>query len=170
MFDSMRAEVEVLDFLQCLITAIKPDLVVETGTFMGSSALRIAEGLKQNGFGKVISVEYDPVVFARAKQRIDASGLGGWIECRNASSLETRIEGTIDLLFSDSDIPIREKEVRHFLPQVNPYGLILIHDASSHGKVVRKAALEMEREGLLSVVLLPTPRGLVLAQKRQGRT
>jgi hypothetical protein len=26
MFDSMRVEVEVLDFLQCLITAIKPDL------------------------------------------------------------------------------------------------------------------------------------------------
>jgi hypothetical protein len=34
---------------------------------------------------------------------------------------------------------------------------------------VREAALEMEREGLISVVLLPTPRGLVVAQKREGR-
>jgi hypothetical protein len=47
--------------------------------------------------------------------------------------------------------------------------MILMHDASSHLKIVREAALKMEAEGLLSVVLLPTPRGLVIAQKRAGR-
>jgi hypothetical protein len=36
-------------------------------------------------------------------------------------------------------------------------------------KIVREAALELEREGLISVVLLRTPRGLVVAQKRDGR-
>jgi hypothetical protein len=36
-------------------------------------------------------------------------------------------------------------------------------------KIVRDAALKLEQEGLISVVLLPTPRGLVMAQKRQGR-
>jgi hypothetical protein len=44
-----------------------------------------------------------------------------------------------------------------------------MHDASSHLKIVREAALKMEAEGLLSVVLLPTPRGLVIAQKRARR-
>jgi hypothetical protein len=44
-----------------------------------------------------------------------------------------------------------------------------MHDASSHLKQVREAALNLEREGLISVVLLPTPRGLVVAQKREGR-
>jgi hypothetical protein len=34
---------------------------------------------------------------------------------------------------------------------------------------VREAALRLESEGLVSVVLLPTPRGLVIAQKREGR-
>jgi len=34
---------------------------------------------------------------------------------------------------------------------------------------VRDAAKKMEAEGLISIVLLPTPRGLVLAQPRQGR-
>ena len=62
-----------------------------------------------------------------------------------------------------------EQEVRHFLPQLNPYGAIVMHDASSHLKTVREAALKLEAEGLISVVLMPTPRGLVLAQKRQGR-
>jgi len=169
MYDSMTAEAEVLDFLKALVTTLKPNLVVETGTFMGVSTIAIAEGLKQNGFGRVITVEFDPKVFAKAKERIDASGLGAWVEYRNQSSLEMRVEGQIDLLFSDSDPQIRESEVRHFLPQVSANGLILIHDASSHYKVVREAALRLEREGLISVVLVPTPRGLVIAQKREGR-
>jgi hypothetical protein len=44
-----------------------------------------------------------------------------------------------------------------------------MHDASSRLKTVRESALRMEAEGLLSVLLLPTPRGLVVAQKRAGR-
>jgi prolipoprotein diacylglyceryl transferase len=169
MYDSMTAEVEVLDFLKAIITTIKPELVVETGTFSGLSTLRIAEGLKANGFGRVITCEYDAKVFDAAKERFTASGLAQWIEARNESSLEMKVDGRIDLLFCDSDAPIRDQEVRHFLPQVSPHGLILMHDASSAMKTVREAALQMEQEGLISVVLLPTPRGLVVAQKREGR-
>ena len=169
MYDSMTAEVEVLEFLRTMVTTLKPQTVVETGTFMGISTLWIAEGLKANGSGKVITCEYDPVVFAKAKERIDGSGLAQWIEYRNQSSLETRVDGTVDLLFSDSDPGLREQEVRRFLPQMNPNGIIVMHDASSHLKIVREAALRLEAEGLISVLLLPTPRGLVLAQRRQNR-
>jgi predicted O-methyltransferase YrrM len=169
MYDSMTAEAEVLEFLRTLVTTIKPELIVETGSFLGVSTLWMAEGLRANGFGRIISCEFDPVVFAKAKEKIDASPLAPWIELRNESSLEMPVDGTIDLLFSDSDLPIREQEVKRFLPQINPQGLILMHDASSHLKTVRDAALKMEVEGLLSVLLLPTPRGLVLAQKREGR-
>jgi len=169
MYDSMTAEAEVLEFLRTLVTTIKPELVVETGSFLGVSTLWIAEGLKANGFGKIISCEFDPVVFASAKEKIDASGLADWIELRNESSLEMKVDGTIGLFFSDSDMPIREAEVKRFLPQISPYGLILMHDASSHLKVVRDAAHKMESEGLLSCIFLPTPRGLVVAQKREGR-
>ncbi len=169
MYDSMTAEVEVLEFLRCLVTTLKPELVVETGTFSGISTLWIAEGLKANGRGKIITCENDPLVYANAKARIEASELRTWIEHRNESSLDMQVSGTIDLLYSDSHIPIREQEVRRFLPQMNPNGLILIHDASSHLKGVREAALRLEAEGLISVVLLPTPRGMVIAQKREGR-
>ena len=31
-----------------------------------------------------------------------------------------KVDGTIDLLFSDSDLPIREAEVKRFLPQMQP--------------------------------------------------
>jgi len=170
MYDSMTAEFEVLDFLKALVVAMKPELVVETGTFLGTSTLRIAEGLRENGFGRVITCENDPKVFEEAKKRFEKSGLADLIELRNESSLEMKIEGTIDLLYCDSDLPVRETEVRWFLPQLNPNGLILMHDASSALKTVREGARKLEREGLISVVLLPTPRGLVIAQKREGRS
>lgn len=170
MIDSMTAEVEVLEFIATLVTTIKPRLVVETGSFLGVSTEWIARGLERNGFGKVISCEFDTVVFAKAKERIGASPLKRFIELRNESSLEMKVEGTIDLLFSDSDIQIREAEVKRFLPQMNANSVILMHDASSHMEVVRAAALKMEDEGLISVVLLPTPRGLVVAQPKAGRS
>src|SRR5258706_6360339 len=170
MYDSMTAEVEVLEFLRCLVTTIKPEMIVETGTFMGISTLWLAEGLKRNGLGKIITCEYDPVVFEKAKERFESSSLSNWIDYRNESSLQTKVEGKIDLLFSDSDPPLREQEVRRFLPQMNPTGLILMHDASSHLATVREAARRLEAEGLISVVLMPTPRGLVVAQKRAGRS
>lgn len=169
MYDSMTAEAEVLEFLYTLVTTIKPSLVVETGSFLGVSTLWIAKALRANGFGKIISCEFDPLVFAKAKEKIATSDLSKWIELRNESSLEMHIEGTIDLFFSDSDMPIREAEVKRFLPQIRPTGVVLMHDASSHLKVVRDAALKMESEGLLSCILLPTPRGLVMAQKKEGR-
>jgi len=169
MYDSMSAEVEVLDFLKSLVTTMKPELVVETGTFSGLSTLRIAEGLKANGFGRVITCEYDAKVFEAAEKRFGRSGLGAWIDARNESSLDMKVAERIDMLFCDSDAPLREQEVRRFLPQMNPHGLILMHDASSSMKTVREAALKLESEGLVSVLLLSTPRGLVVAQKREGR-
>ena len=165
----MTAELEVLEFLATLVTTIKPRLVVETGSFLGVSTEWIARGLERNGFGKVISCEYDQLVYEKAKARFAASALRPWMELRNESSLEMQVEGTIDLLFSDSDMPIREAEVKRYLPQIRSTGLILMHDASSHMKTVRNAAFALEAEGLVSCIFLPTPRGLVLAQKRAGR-
>ena len=170
MYDSMTAEVEILELLRTLVTTVKPQLIVETGSFLGVSTLWMAEGLKANGFGKIISCEFDATVFAKAQERIAASALAEWIDLRNESSLDMQVHGPIDILYSDSDVDIREAEVRRFLPQIRPNGLVLMHDASSHMKVVREAALKLENEGLLSCVLLPTPRGLVLAQKRESRT
>ena len=69
MYDSMTAEVEVLEFLRTLVTTIKPELVVETGTFMGVSTLWIAEALRINGFGRIVTCEYDPKVYETAKEK-----------------------------------------------------------------------------------------------------
>jgi predicted O-methyltransferase YrrM len=167
MLDSQTTEVEVLDFLKTIVTTIKPQLVVETGTFLGHGTVKLAEGVKENGFGRVITVEFDPEIRSRALRRFDASGLSRWIESRLESSLDTVIEGEIDLLYSDSHLANREAEIRRLLPQLNRRGLLIIHDASSHFKLVREAVLRLEAEGLISAVLLSTPRGVVVAQRRE---
>ena len=81
MYDSMTAEAEVLEFLRTLVTTVKPELVVETGSFLGVSTLWMAEGMKANGFGRIISCEYDPLVFAKAKEKIAGSGLESLLSC-----------------------------------------------------------------------------------------
>src|SRR5437764_11862529 len=80
MFDTMTAEVEVLEFLQCLMTTVKPNLVVETGTFLAVSTIYMAAGLKQNGSGKIITCEPDKEVLPKATEKIAASGLKKFIE------------------------------------------------------------------------------------------
>jgi predicted O-methyltransferase YrrM len=170
MADSQSTELEVLDFLKALVTTVKPRLIVETGTFLGYGAIAMAQGLKSNGFGRVITIEQDALICAKAKERIKAAGLTDWVQSRNESSTETTIDGRIDLLFSDSAIVIREREIRRLLPQISPQGLIAIHDANSHFRIVRDLVLRMEQEGLISVVMLPTPRGLAIAQKREDRS
>src|SRR5258708_16504955 len=102
MYDSMTAEYEVLEFLRTLVTTLKPDLVVETGSFLGVSTQGIAEGLERNGFGRVVSCEYDPLVFAKAQEKIASSPLPTRIELRTESSLELDRYGTTDLLSSDT--------------------------------------------------------------------
>jgi predicted O-methyltransferase YrrM len=169
MLDSQTTELEVLEFLKALVTTIKPKLILETGTFLGHGTVKLAEGIRENGFGKVITIETDPVIRATAMQRFEDLGLTQWIESRLESSLETRVEGRIDLFYSDSHLANREAEIRRLLPQLDPHGLLVIHDASSHFKVVREAALRLEQEGLISMVMLPTPRGVVVAQRREGR-
>jgi hypothetical protein len=169
MYDSMTAELETLQFLKTLMTTMKPNLVVETGSFAGMSTIAMAEGIAENGFGRIVSCELDQRVFRAAAERIEKSGLRQWVDFRNESSLEMTVDGTIDILFSDSEQSIREREVRRFLPQMSSNGLILIHDAASCYDFVRKGSLRMEQEGLISVVLMPTARGLVIAQKRAGR-
>jgi predicted O-methyltransferase YrrM len=169
MTDSMSAEVEVLAFLKQLVLTLKPQQIVETGTFIASSTLKMAEGIKANGFGKIITCELDPQIYAKAKERIDASGLAEWIEARNESSLEMKVTGDINLFFSDSLLANREKEIRRFLPQMSTNALVVMHDTSPHYKIAREAAFRLEQDGLISMVLFPTPRGLMVGQKRDGR-
>jgi hypothetical protein len=92
MFDGNTAEVEVLDFLYALVRLTKPEHAVETGTWLGRSAIAIASALRDNGFGHLISLEADPEVARCALAGIEAAGLDNWVEVLADQSLNVQPE------------------------------------------------------------------------------
>jgi predicted O-methyltransferase YrrM len=108
-----------MEFLTSLVTTAKPSLIVESGAAGGESTLRLAEGLRANGFGKLVSCR-PQAALRETEQRVQAAGLGRWVELRPQSAVN--IEGTIDLLVIAGD---GEAEIRRWLPQISPFGLIL---------------------------------------------
>lgn len=168
-YEHMSAELEVLEFLGSIVKTLKPKLVVETGTFNGWSACHIGKALRWNERGRLITCEVDPKLHKTASEVIAANKLQSVVECRLQSSLDLEVSEPIDILFCDSDSSIRVSEIKHFWKQLTPNSLIIVHDVNSVAhKPLREAILGTENDGL-SVIMLPTPRGLALAQKREGR-
>ena len=169
-YDAQTAEVEVLEFLAQLVRTVKPKLVVETGTNRGISSCYMARSLKANGRGRLITCEVDHKVFDKAVELAKKLGVDDIIDFRLESSLDTVVEEPIDILFTDSLLDLRVKEIRKFWPQLSTRSLIVIHDVNSGcHKALRDEVLALDEAHELSVVMLPTPRGLAIAQIREGR-
>ena len=114
MFDGNTAETEVLDFLYTLVRLVKPEHAVETGTWLGRSAVAIASALRDNGFGHLISLEADPEVVRYAMAEIVAAGLEDWVEIVTDQSLKFQPQNELQFALLDSDIKVRADEFRHF--------------------------------------------------------
>ena len=79
-------EIEYLDLIRGLIFATKPKFVLETGPFKGYSTIAIASALKENGFGKVYSIEISDEFSKEAKINLEKFNLDNF-EIINKSSL-----------------------------------------------------------------------------------
>src|SRR3954463_964304 len=83
-------------FLQMLVWAAQPSLVLEIGTYTGSAAQFMAEALP--GGGRVITCEFDPDRAAFARRHMDAGPHGDRIEIRVGPALDTiaTLDGPLD--------------------------------------------------------------------------
>jgi predicted O-methyltransferase YrrM len=170
-YDPMTAEVEVLDFIAQLIKTVKPKVVVETGSYCGVGACYIGKALKENMRGKLITCEIVPELHAKTVELVDRAGMKEVVDCRLTSSLDLEINEPIDILFSDSLPEIRVKEIDRFWDRLSTNALIVVHDVNSGAHhALRERILQLDRDGRLSVTMLPTPRGLAICQKRKDRT
>jgi predicted O-methyltransferase YrrM len=169
-FDWQSAEIEVVEFLAQLVRTLKPKLIVETGTFRGVVAAAMAKALFENKRGTLITFEVDAQSQRIARKAASDKDVKNIIDFRLQSSLEGKVDGIIDLLFLDSLPTIRVAELRHFWDNLDFRSIIAIHDVNSgdHAEL-RAQVLEVDESRELSVVLLPTPRGLALCQKRARR-
>lgn len=127
-YDSGAVEVEVAEFLYGFTRIIKPQRVLTTGIYTGVSDAYIAQGLKENGFGKITALEIEPQHLNRAKELWQKIEVSEYIDPILASSLEFQPTGLYQLMMLDSEPGIRWKELERFYSRLEPGGYVFLHD------------------------------------------
>ena len=90
-------------FLDEAVKRHRPKRVLEVGTFVGYSAIRMARLLGPGG--RIICVEIDPDRAEIAKRNAERAGLGEVIDVRvgDAKKVIPTLQGEFDLVFLDAD-------------------------------------------------------------------
>lgn len=110
--------------LQEIITRIKPDIFIETGTEGGGSAIYFSDLLRLLDHGKVITIDIKPL--AQTKMRSDITYLVGDSTWVGMLQLVDKIiePGNVVMVDLDSN---HTKE--HVLKELNAYGPLVTHDS-----------------------------------------
>lgn len=180
--DSDSTEIEVSQLVGAFVTALRPDLVVETGTAFGQTAQQIggvllgAKNLAEGFYeGQLLTFETDP---QRVKiSRLNCEGLP--VEVHEESSL-TGLAALAHLIkigqrpkigfaWLDSLFELRAPELRLVTPVLAPGAIVGIHDCgepghTKYGPFSRSIAVEARKLGF-NRISLPTPRGVTFLQK-----
>jgi caffeoyl-CoA O-methyltransferase len=125
-------------FLEMISCMLRPQKILEIGTFTGYSALCLAKGLQQHGELHTIELREDDA--RTAKAFFDQSFFRDKIILHIGDALETigEMEDKWDLVFIDAD---KENYINYFnlvLPNVKKNGFILADNVLFHGEVLEK--------------------------------
>lgn len=166
-------------FLRMLSMMIRPEMILEIGTFTGYSAICLAAGLKKGGL--LHTIDNNPEMEDMASRYFREAGLEHSIRMHigEAEEIIPRIAGPFDLVFIDAD---KENYIRYFdllLPNVVSGGWIIADNALWYGKVIDPEALaDSETAGIVAFnhyilnnpavenVLLPIRDGLMIMRKQ----
>ncbi|MFL5844230.1 MAG: O-methyltransferase [Solirubrobacteraceae bacterium] len=123
-------------FLETLVWAMQPQLVLEIGTFTGSAAQFMAAALPAGA--RVITCEFDPERAAFARRHMDAGPHGDRIEILvgpAADSIAT-LDGPFDLVFIDADKGGYVDYYEAVLPKLSERALIAADNTLFSGEVL----------------------------------
>ena len=163
--------------LQMISSMIRPERILEIGTFTGYSALSLAKGLNNNGFLHTIEVRREDA--ERAKSYFDRSDFRDNIILHIGDALDIigELTETWDLVFIDADKVNYINYFKLVLPQVKQNGYILADNVLFHGQVLEeqikgKNALAIQefndfilQRDDLQKIMLPVRDGLYLVRK-----
>ena len=123
-------------FLEMLVYALRPQWVLEIGTFSGYSSLSMAAGLPPGG--RITTCEVSPVHAAAARAHIAGSPYADRIEVLERPALDTveKLDGPFGLVFIDADKPNYLAYYEAVLPKLAPAGLIAADNTLWSGRVV----------------------------------
>lgn len=125
-------ELEVLNWLHATVMLLKPEHVLETGAANGLGTIALASACKNNGFGKVHSVEIDPGSCYELASKLRDANLAEYVEIHCDDSREYLKKNTtvFDLGFYDSMCELRADEFRICLEKQTIRKLAVFHDTS----------------------------------------
>ncbi|HMS41285.1 MAG TPA: O-methyltransferase [Pyrinomonadaceae bacterium] len=115
---------------------LQPKRILEIGTYMGYSALCLAEGLVEDG--KIFTLDIQPETHAIAKSFWAKSDLNDKIDGRLGDALEIipTLDETFDLVFIDADKPNYKHYYDLVFPKMRVGGIILADNVLWDGKVL----------------------------------
>ena len=127
-------------FLSFLVTMLRPQLVLEIGTFTGYSALSMAEALPPGGRIVTCDISEDHVAIAR--RHIDASPHRDRIDIRVGPAIDTlkSLDGPVDLAFIDADKTGYLAYYEAIVPMLAPGGVIAVDNVLWSGRVLNGAS------------------------------
>ncbi len=126
--------------LTLLSRLVKPDRILEIGTFTGYSALCLVKGLAEGGILHTIEINEEYVSFASAY--FAESGMKDKIvqHIGDADAVIPTINETFDLVFLDADKRQYVSDYNLFFPKVRIGGLIIADNTLWGGKVAGHSA------------------------------
>jgi len=126
-------------FLEMLVYALRPQWVLEIGTFSGYSALSMAAGLGPGG--RVTTCEISPVHAAAARAHVAASPYADRVEVVEGPALESvaAMPGPFGFVFIDADKPNYLAYFEAVLPKLAPGGIIAADNTLWSGRVADEA-------------------------------
>ena len=164
-------------FLELLSKLIRPEAILEIGTFTGYASICLARGLAEGG--KLTTIEVNPEVRWISSRFFEKAGLTDKIDdmLGDARAIIPTLTQNWDLVFIDAAKPDNAWYYETILPKVNPGGVILIDNTLWSGKVVQKAHdkdTELIRkfnemvhaDDRTEVVMLPLRDGLTVVRKK----
>lgn len=166
--------------LKMLTQMIHPKRILEIGTFVGYSALCLAEGLDEGG--ELHTIEIDDEIEDIARANFAESEHGAKITLHIGDALEIIplfADESFDLAFMDGDKESYWAHYEALLPKMKGGGFILADNTLWYGKVLEKVkSNDWSTKGILDFnkrvsedtrvekVILPVRDGLTLIRKR----
>ncbi len=185
MFNTSSVECEVGEFLYALVRLVKPDRVLELGTGYGISAIYMALALKQNGRGRLTTVECQPDALSVSQDLFKKLDLAQQLEIISVHVEDYEPgDAMFDVIFIDTEPHLRFNELLRFWKNLKEGGFVLIHDLHSNmgqsGETVNdmkdwpygtmpEALKKLIADHELQSLSPTTPRGLYLAQKASAK-
>ena len=131
--------------LELLVFALRPQRVLELGTYSGYSSISMASALPPGGH--IDTCELDETHAAVARRYLDEAGLGDRVTIHVGPARETiaRLEGQFDLIFIDADKMSYPAYYEALVPRLSERGIMVLDNTLWSGRVAEPDESEETR-------------------------